>query len=354
MLFWRRRRGRILLYQTQRLSDAARKLWIKATRVILGRVIYVNRWVGAIILYAPAHILEPETKLWLGSDGPIGQRHIRGDANDAAPGALADQRPQPHHFEGMGEDVAVGASVLVGDCHQLASRGMVDIWLGRRPALERVSQSGSRQLLQHQAGNCTAAVPAYINDQRLVVIFGQVIAVELRVAIRPHIGDMHIAHAAMRSLMHQTAVSLYPITIARAEFRGQRSHGHAARRAIGGLKEDLYLCLRLVHQQMLRSLLRCETLPVDRQHRVAYAGINSWRQQRRSLFGIPGIAAHDMRDTIGALVCIEAPVHAQETLSILGMGAILASALIGMRRAKLALHLPEQVREFATRGQPFH
>src|SRR3989442_14401466 len=93
MLFWRRRRGRILLNQTQRLSDAALKLWIKATRVILWSVGHINRRVGAIILPAPAPILEPETKLWLGRDGPIGQRHIWGDANDAAPGALADQRP---------------------------------------------------------------------------------------------------------------------------------------------------------------------------------------------------------------------------------------------------------------------
>src|SRR5450755_585598 len=37
MRFWRRRRARILLDQTQCLSDAALKLWIKATSVILWR-----------------------------------------------------------------------------------------------------------------------------------------------------------------------------------------------------------------------------------------------------------------------------------------------------------------------------
>ena len=66
---------------------------------------------------APADVVEEERDSGWVVDGSVREHVSRPDADDAAPGAFADQRPQLHQLEGVREDVAVRASQLVGQAH---------------------------------------------------------------------------------------------------------------------------------------------------------------------------------------------------------------------------------------------
>jgi hypothetical protein len=55
-------------------------------------VVDLDLRLGAVVLDAPAHVLEPERELGLRRRAAVGQRVAGPDADDAAPGARADQR----------------------------------------------------------------------------------------------------------------------------------------------------------------------------------------------------------------------------------------------------------------------
>ena len=61
----------------------------------------------------------------------------RPDADDAAPGARADQRADAHQLEAVREDVAVGAGVLVGQRHHRPGRRLRRVGLRAGPSAAR-------------------------------------------------------------------------------------------------------------------------------------------------------------------------------------------------------------------------
>src|SRR5713226_1076189 len=95
------------LDQAESFGDGSFKLGVDALDIILWGDIDLNVGIGAIVFYVPADIFEPEGMLWLGGMGTIHKAMVVGDADNAAPGALADQWPQAHQLEAMAKDIAV-------------------------------------------------------------------------------------------------------------------------------------------------------------------------------------------------------------------------------------------------------
>ena len=102
---------------------------------------------------------------------------------------------------------------------------------------------------------------------------------------------------------------------------------------------------------MLGATVRPYLLAVDRQHAVARAHVDPRRGQGRGCVLVGRVALHDHPETIDGVLRVVDPVDPQEALVILGPLAVLAPKLIGVRRAELALHLPEEIRELGARGQ---
>src|SRR5205814_2175888 len=74
----------------QRRLNRAVELRVGATRVILRRVVNLDVGVGAVVLDTPADVVEEERELGLCGDRAVNKAVPWPDADDAAPGALAD------------------------------------------------------------------------------------------------------------------------------------------------------------------------------------------------------------------------------------------------------------------------
>src|ERR671932_655926 len=90
---------RILRQQVERDLDRFTQLAVVAASVVLWLVINLDIRVGAVVLHAPADVVEEERELWLGDHRPVHEAMAWPDADHTAPGALADEWPELHQLE---------------------------------------------------------------------------------------------------------------------------------------------------------------------------------------------------------------------------------------------------------------
>lgn len=109
----RLRRGR--LQRLQRQPHRLVELDVAAGRVVLGALDDLDVRVDAVVLDVPAVALQPEGVLGLGDERAVDQPVAAVDADDAAPGAGADDGADAERLDRRVDDVAVGAGELVGD-----------------------------------------------------------------------------------------------------------------------------------------------------------------------------------------------------------------------------------------------
>ena len=83
------------LDHAQGFGDGAVELGIDVVGEVLRRDIDLDVGIGAVVFDVPADIFEPEGIFWLRGARAIDQRVCVTDADDAAPGARADQGTGP-------------------------------------------------------------------------------------------------------------------------------------------------------------------------------------------------------------------------------------------------------------------
>ncbi len=173
---------------------------------------------------------------------------------------------------------------------------------------------------------------------------------ELGVAVRAHVGDVDVADPAAGALVGARAVGLHPVAVAAGLLVRQRLHRHRPRGAVSAPDGQLDLLARLVDQEPGRPGHRPRRLAVDRHHRVARPHVEPRAVERGGGVRVPGVAGDDARDRVDAAGV--GPVDAELALPVVGPGAVLAAALVGVRGAELAQQLPQQVGELAAGAHP--
>src|SRR5579884_1858508 len=107
-------------------------------------------------------------------------------------------------------------------------------------------------------------IPTYIDEQRRIVIFSQVSAMKFSVSFRPHIRDMDIADAPLRTFMHFAASTIYPLAVTGCIFLCQSGNSYNMRlTALRRFYGKLYLLIGLIDQQLLWAAIGSHALPVD-------------------------------------------------------------------------------------------
>src|SRR5579864_5515046 len=139
------RRG---LREIERDFERLLELPIVSGERVLRRVVDLDFRIGAVILDGETDVREPERKLRLRRFAAVDELVPRVDADDAAPGTHAEQRPDLHQLEAVREDVAVGARVLVRQRDHRAGRRLHRIGLGLPPAREVVADASARHFLE--------------------------------------------------------------------------------------------------------------------------------------------------------------------------------------------------------------
>jgi hypothetical protein len=122
----------------------------------------------------------------------------RPDADHPAPGAGANQRPNAHLLKVVGEDVAIGLSVFVGETHDRPGRGFARIRHRRPPALQVVRDTLACDLLEQKLRNVAATIISHVDDQTVPVALDGEIAVELGKPGAHHVGYVKVADLAVR------------------------------------------------------------------------------------------------------------------------------------------------------------
>src|SRR6267142_851553 len=173
--------------------------------------------IDAMILHDPfaAVIGGIERELRCRDAAAISQRNCASNADQAAPGASANNRPNFLAAKKPRESVATGSGEFIGDHHFRTVDG--DRGPANRLSFSR-GENGKKLALKFfgvEVGNLTAGVGAFIdNDAILVELAGQLF-IKSDDAGNTGVRHVHVADTAVRSLRNFAAVALDPIEIVR-------------------------------------------------------------------------------------------------------------------------------------------
>ena len=111
-----------------------------------------------------------------------------------------------------------------------------------------------------------------------------------------HVRQVEVADAAVRPLVHKSAVALDPLPVARRHFVGDRRNQGFALLARGIRESQLRLGRCLVHQQRLRRLHGRDTLAIHCHDALADFRFDTHCTERGVRAGIPGVTSNNVCD----------------------------------------------------------
>ena len=131
-----------------------------------------------------------------------------------------------------------------------------------------------------------AAVAADVDEQAVAVDLVQEGAVELGVAVRPHVRDVEVADAAVGLRVDARAVGLDPVAVAQRRLVGERRDRRSApRAAVLAAHGEHHRLVGLVDQPLDGRLTGRHRLAVDREQMVAGADVDAGRLSGERAFG---------------------------------------------------------------------
>jgi hypothetical protein len=148
------------------------ELGVAALDVILRADVDLDIGIRAVVLHAPPDIGEPEGVFRLGGEAPVDQGVAGRNSDHATPGSLPHHGAEAEQLEAVGEDVAIGAGVLVGDGHQRPGRGVGRVGLRFAPAADVVPDAPPGELLQHELADVPASVEPDVDDEGVAFHLG--------------------------------------------------------------------------------------------------------------------------------------------------------------------------------------
>ena len=162
----------------------------------------------------------------------ISQRKRIANADDAAPGAFADQFAKAHRLEAIRENVAVGGGELVTERDHRADEGLRRIRLRRAVARDLDHDERAPEPLDDERRNKAAAISAHIDDESFLFDLREVLLGEFVQARLAHVGDVDIADFAVGFLADFIDVLLHPGFVIERRFVGGRHNGDVARAVV--------------------------------------------------------------------------------------------------------------------------
>ena len=233
----------------------------------------------------------------------VHQRRKSEDADQAAPGAFADQRAELQLAEHPRQQVAAGAGGLV-DHHHLRA-------LNRRQRRLQVGAVAHGPVADHRTaedvdvvvGHAAAAVVALVDDDRLAVGLREEVALEVGVAGAGGVRHIDVRDAPVRRLGDLAQVAFDPVAIAQVRLVFDRHDLDDARAAAVGVRSDRQLddASRGLLEAAVEILGILEIVAVDGEQILPCFDVDARLGQRRAQLRIPIEAAEDFREAIAAV-----------------------------------------------------
>jgi hypothetical protein len=221
------------------------------------------------------------------------------------------------------------------------------------PARVDEGDAPARDLLEQQLRDVAAAVVADVDDQRVALAFVAEVAVELGEAGRLHVGNVEVADAAARALVHPRAVLLDPLAVVDRHVVGERRDDDVAP-PLAGFAASLarasctFWPARWTSKASGGSVF-ASGWPSTATMRSPTFGLDADRVERRIGARIPRVAARDLGDLPAAARVVPARRRGEVAERDRGRLAMVAAHFVRVRGAELALHLPDEVGEVGAR-----
>src|SRR5512141_2494447 len=143
----------------------------------------------------------------------VEERQGAADADDAAPGALADERAELEGLEPVGEDVPVGGRELVAETDLGAEEGRAGVGAGDLVPGHLDHDHLPDEPVDDHRRDVAAAVAADVDDQGFLAQLGIEMLDELVEAVDAHVRDVDVADLAARGLVDLGDVRLHPVVV---------------------------------------------------------------------------------------------------------------------------------------------
>ena len=228
----RRGRGRLLVQRVESELDCGLQLRVPAGRRVVRGDPHLYVRVDAVVLHAPAVLVEGERVPRHGDGRTVDQALVALDTDYAAPGPGADHRAEAEQLDRGRDDVPVGPGELVGHRDQRTAPRLLRVGFRPQPAAQAPADDPPGQLLHHKLGDVAAAVSAHVEDQPVAGHLGAQVTVEVRPALAHHVRDMQVAEPSVAELADQAAPPGHPVLVAQPPVRAQRHHHDPAHGAI--------------------------------------------------------------------------------------------------------------------------
>src|SRR4051812_49034650 len=174
---------------------------------------------------------------------------------------------------------------------------------------------------------------------------------ELRISVRDHVRDVQVADAAVCRFVHDTPTALDVLPVTQLPLVPQCPYDDPARLAPAAVTDgQLDVQPGLVDQLLRWRAVASDDVTIDREDRVAITHLDTWRLERRAIAERPVVGTNDALH-LPAAAAVQPQVGAEEAKTVLRDRAVFTAAFVGVRRAELALQLPQQVRELRPRCQ---
>ncbi|OFA59558.1 hypothetical protein BEN35_02095 [Streptomyces fradiae] len=308
--------------------------------------------IDAVVLHAPAVTLHPGGVLGLGDARAVHQVVTAVDADDAAPGAGADDRADAQRLDRGVDDVAVGAGELVRDRDDGPARRVLRIAERPHAAREVPADDAAGQLLHDELRGVPAAVLPDVHDQPVPRHLHPQVAVELRPAGAHHVRHVEIAEPAAGRLVHMGAPPGDPVVVAQRLLVGDGDDDGVPGGAAAGRGDRQFDGLAgRADEQRAGAQQRIDGAAVHGQDRVSGTHRDTGRGERGAGLGVGGLGGQHARHAPHPFL-IPGQIGPEQALPVGGVGPAAGRADIGVRGAQLALDLPEQVDQVAVRGHP--
>src|SRR5690606_23511269 len=132
-----------------------------------------------------------------GGRGAVAELGVAGDADEAAPGARAEELAEAGLTAEGAEHVTAGGGDTVGEHARGALGGVRRPRPGATVAARPVVRHGAVEQLDEARGNLAAAVPAIVDDERGLVALAVELADEVALADDLRVGDVDVADLAV-------------------------------------------------------------------------------------------------------------------------------------------------------------
>src|SRR5216684_1945392 len=280
------------------------------------------------------------------------QRNPPRDADESAPGARADDRPDFLPMEKPREGVAAGAGEFVDD-H--------DLWTVDRHGWPRNVFSFSRrerreefaaQFLRIKIRNLPTRIVTFVNDDPVFVELCGELLVKSNDAGDGCVRHVHIADAAAGRFRNFAPVFLHPIQVTRTGFAGRRLHRNFPRPFGSGFGIDFQgdEFSGDILEIRIDVLIRTRLLAVYGNQVVARLHLQSRFSQRRARGIVPVFAGIDLRNAEVAALRLE--IRAEHSDADMRLRRLIAAADVGVRSAQLCDHFADDVIQVAAMRDP--